>query len=77
MEGIETPPLASETIAHIGSFEVRNTLIMAWLAMAVILVIAVLAPPTHHPPLPPPRGEKPPDGGGGPKHEKKGVPRNF
>ena len=52
MEGIETPPLASETIAHIGSFEVRNTLIMAWLAMAVIVVIAVLARRTRYREIP-------------------------
>lgn len=42
MAGIETPPLASETIFHIGSFEIRNTLIMAWLAMAVIVVFVLL-----------------------------------
>ena len=52
MERIETPPLASETIAHIGSFEVRNTLIMAWLAMAVIVVIAVLARRTRYREIP-------------------------
>lgn len=40
MASFETPPLASETIAHIGSFEVRNTLIMAWIAMAVIFAFA-------------------------------------
>lgn len=37
-----TPPtLASETIAHIGSFSIRNSMIMAWLAM-LILIIGVL-----------------------------------
>jgi F-type H+-transporting ATPase subunit a len=36
-----TPPtLASETVAHIGSFEIRNTLLMAWLAMAVLVAFA-------------------------------------
>jgi F-type H+-transporting ATPase subunit a len=39
--GIEAPPLASETIGHIGSFEIRNTLLMSWLAMLVILIIAL------------------------------------
>ena len=39
--GIETPPLASETIAHIGTFEVRNTLLMAWLAMFVLFAVAI------------------------------------
>ncbi|ALM09570.1 MAG TPA: ATP synthase F0 subunit A [Candidatus Peribacter riflensis] len=43
MSGIEAPPLASETIAHIGSFEVRNTLIMAWLAMAVVFIVVFFA----------------------------------
>ncbi|MDD4318744.1 MAG: F0F1 ATP synthase subunit A [Candidatus Peribacteraceae bacterium] len=36
MAAIEAPTLASETIAHLGSFEIRNTLIMAWLAMLVL-----------------------------------------
>ncbi|MDD5102814.1 MAG: F0F1 ATP synthase subunit A [Candidatus Peribacteraceae bacterium] len=43
MASIEPPTLASETIAHIGSFEIRNTLIMAWLAMAVVFVVILLA----------------------------------
>lgn len=33
----EIPTLASETLFHIGSFEVRNTLIMAWIVMALLL----------------------------------------
>lgn len=41
MAVVEAPTLASETIAHIGSFEVRNTLLMAWLAMAVLLIISI------------------------------------
>lgn len=40
---IHAPTLASETLAHIGSFELRNTLLMAWLAMAVLIVVALLA----------------------------------
>lgn len=43
MSGIEAPPLASETIGHLGSFEIRNTLIMAWLAMAVVFLVVFLA----------------------------------
>ena len=49
---IETPPLASETIFHLGFFEVRNTMIMAWLAMAVIVVIALLARRTQYKMIP-------------------------
>jgi F-type H+-transporting ATPase subunit a len=52
MEGIETPPLASETIAYIGSFEIRNTLIMAWLAMAVIVIVALLVRRTKYKEIP-------------------------
>ena len=43
MSGIEAPPLASETIFHIGSFQVRNTMIMAWLAMAVVFAVVFFA----------------------------------
>lgn len=42
------PTLASETIAHIGSFEIRNTMIMAWLAMAVLIVFALMARSTGY-----------------------------
>ncbi len=52
MAGIETPPLASETIFHLGSFEVRNTLIMAWLAMAVIIVVALFVRRTKYKEIP-------------------------
>jgi len=34
------PTLASETLFHIGAFEVRNTLVMAWLTMIVLIAIA-------------------------------------
>lgn len=38
-----TPPtLASETIAHIGSFPIRNSMLMGWLAMLVLIVVAVI-----------------------------------
>lgn len=40
---IAAPTLASETVAHIGHFEVRNTLLMAWLTMIVLIGIALLA----------------------------------
>ena len=41
MAGFATPSLASETIAHIGTFDVRNTLLMAWIAMVFLIVIAL------------------------------------
>jgi F-type H+-transporting ATPase subunit a len=34
--------LASEVVGMIGSFEVRNTLLMAWLAMATLIVLAIV-----------------------------------
>lgn len=38
-----TPPtLASETIAHIGSFPIRNSMIMGWLAMLVLITVALI-----------------------------------
>jgi F-type H+-transporting ATPase subunit a len=42
MASISAPTLASETLMHIGSFEIRNTLLMAWLAMIVLIVIALI-----------------------------------
>jgi len=42
MTGIHTPTLASETIAHIGVLSVRNTLIMAWITMAILIGIALI-----------------------------------
>ncbi len=33
--------LASETVTHVGSFAIRNTLLMAWLAMAALIVFAL------------------------------------
>jgi len=41
MAVIPVPPLASEVVLHIGSFEVRNTLLMAWLAMFVLLLLGL------------------------------------
>lgn len=38
-----TPPtLASETIAHIGSFQIRNSMVMGWIAMAVLILAAFI-----------------------------------
>lgn len=39
---IHIPTLAPETIFHIGSFPVTNTIINVWLAMAIFLVIGIL-----------------------------------
>ena len=52
MESIEAPTLASETIGHIGSFEIRNTLIMAWIAMLVIFAVAYFARRTRYREIP-------------------------
>lgn len=52
MAAIETPTLASETIAHLGSFEIRNTLIMAWLAIMVFLILAIAAKCTRYKMIP-------------------------
>lgn len=35
-----TISLASEVIAHLGAFEIRNTMLMAWLAMGVLIMLA-------------------------------------
>lgn len=36
-----TPPtLSSETIAHIGSFEIRNTLVNSWIAVVFLVIVA-------------------------------------
>ena len=45
---IHAPTIASETIATIGSFPLRNTLLMAWLAMAVLIVFALLTKATRY-----------------------------
>lgn len=41
MAAIAAPTLASETIGHIGGFELRNTMLMAWLAMLVFFALAL------------------------------------
>ncbi len=37
---MHAPTLASETIAHIGSFDLRNTILMAWITMTFLICIA-------------------------------------
>ncbi|MBI3332161.1 F0F1 ATP synthase subunit A [Candidatus Peregrinibacteria bacterium] len=39
---VHAPTLASETVGHIGGFEIRNTMIMAWLAMLVLLAVGLM-----------------------------------
>ena len=36
-------PLEAETIGHIGSFAVTNTLLMSWLVISTLVIIAILA----------------------------------
>jgi F-type H+-transporting ATPase subunit a len=48
MSTIHAPTLASETVAHIGAFGVRNTLVMAWLTMAVLILLAIIARCTRY-----------------------------
>jgi F-type H+-transporting ATPase subunit a len=48
MATLTPPTLASETIGHIGTFELRNTLLMAWLAMIVLIVLALLGRATGY-----------------------------
>ena len=40
MIAFEAPTLASEVIGNIGSFELRNTMLMSWLAMGVLALFA-------------------------------------
>lgn len=40
MAAITAPTLASETIGHIGSLELRNTMLMAWLALLFFFAVA-------------------------------------
>lgn len=49
---IHAPSLASETVATIGSFTLRNTMLMAWLAMAVLIIIALLVRSTGYKQVP-------------------------
>lgn len=42
MSAIHAPTLASEAIAHIGNFEIRNTILMAWITMVLLIGVAGL-----------------------------------
>lgn len=42
MASFTPPTLASETIGHIGSFPIRNSMVMVWLAMAVLIIAALI-----------------------------------
>lgn len=42
MAAFTPPTLGSETIAHIGSFPIRNSMLMGWIAMAVLIVIGLI-----------------------------------
>lgn len=52
MAVVEAPTLASETIAHIGALPVRNTLIMAWIAVAVLVVVSLFTWATRYKEVP-------------------------
>lgn len=52
MAAFEIPTLASETITTVGSFEIRNTLIMAWLAVGVLTLVAFFARSTGYKDVP-------------------------
>lgn len=49
---LHAPPLASETIGHIGAFPIRNTMLMAWLAMAVLIIFALVTRATRYRQIP-------------------------
>lgn len=40
--GFTPPTLASEPIGHIGAFEIRNSLLTAWLAMTILIIGALI-----------------------------------
>lgn len=44
--------LASETIAHVGSFEIRNTMLMAWLAMLGLVLFSFVVRATGYKKIP-------------------------
>lgn len=41
MASIMAPTLASETIGYIGGFPLRNTMLMAWLAMGILTILSL------------------------------------
>jgi len=52
MPSLTAPTLASETIGHIGFLELRNTMLMAWIAMAVLIALALLLRRTKYQEIP-------------------------
>lgn len=52
MPQITAPTLASETIGHIGSIELRNTMLMAWLAMGALTILALALKRTNYKEVP-------------------------
>jgi F-type H+-transporting ATPase subunit a len=49
---LETPTLASETVALLGGFEIRNTILMAWIVMIILTVFALLLRATKYKRIP-------------------------
>lgn len=52
MADFAPPTLASESIFHLGTLDVRNTLLMAWLAMIVLFIIAIATRSTGYKKVP-------------------------
>lgn len=42
MSTLHIPPLAAETIFHIGSLPITNTIVNTWLAMVIFLIVGIL-----------------------------------
>ncbi len=45
---MHAPTLASDILTHIGPLEVRNTMLMAWVAMALLVVVGLLLATTKY-----------------------------
>jgi len=52
MAAMHAPSLASETVAELGVMTLRNTMLMAWLAMAVLIVLALIVRSTGYKQMP-------------------------
>lgn len=52
MAAMHAPSLASETVGTIGGFAIRNTMLMAWLAMAALIILAFLVRNTGYKQVP-------------------------
>ncbi len=50
--GVHAPTLASETVLSLGFFDIRNTMLMAWLAMLVLFLFAFFASRTGYKQIP-------------------------